>query len=295
MLSLGQLTHLPESIAANPFHRLIVKFSRYKSGSFEVLFTIEAVILRYAWVGLLVLLGLVIPPLEEVDYLSTAVRLSTLIYPAFFVWSLSRVSGVELIQLMLEGRWTAEILASPMDDGDFKRGFITPVLMVVRQYLLISVFSLALYELEAHIIVRIDDTLYLEDLWRGLASDFSVFANVVAWIVFLYLARLLLEMRLRNGLIKGLFTLMLILGGAGLFVAYAVLIFFQTEHLADPAVLAAIGALTALMIAGAAGCHMLLRRNFRRYLSGQLDIDPLIFDRTDPHASAWEKVAEPKE
>jgi len=253
MFSLGQLTHLPESIAANPFHRPIVKFSRYKTGSFELLFAIETFLLRYSWAGLLLLLLLVLPPLEEVDVVSTLVRLATMVYPALFVWSLTRISGVELMQLVLEGRWTAELLAAPLSDRDLTLGFVTPVWLVVRQYLLISVFSLILNSLETHVIVRIDDHLYLDELYNSMAIDLSLFFNVVAWIVFVYLARLLLETRLRNGLLKGLFTLLLFGGGVGLFAGYCVLFFRYPALLSSRGVLAGIDLLSAGLL-GAPSC-----------------------------------------
>lgn len=290
MLSMGQLTHLPESLAANPFHRLLVKFSRYKTGSFEFLFSLEAVLLRFSWLGLAILLALVLPPLEEVDYLSTAIRILTLLYPAMFMWSLTRISGVEMIQLMLEGHWTDEILASPMESRDLMLGFITPIWIVLRQYILISVFSLLLYELEVHVIVRINGVLYLEELIRSTIVDFSLFFSAVTWIIFIYLVRLLLEVRLRNGLIKGLFTVTLITIGVVLFIIYSILLFMYPGMLLDWRVLLAVNAMSALFIAFSIYSHIKLRRHFRRYLCGQLDLDMLIFDRNDPHASAWQPL-----
>lgn len=290
MLSMGQLTHLPENLAANPFHRLLVKFSRYKTGSFEFLFSMEAFLLRYSWLGLMILLGLVIPPLEEVDYLSTAIRVLTLFYPAMFMWSLTRISGVEMIQLMIEGRWTDEILASPLESHDLMHGFVTPIWIVVRQYGLISFFSLVLYELEVHVIVRINGRLYLEDLFQSGIVDFSLFFSAVTWIIFIYLARLLIEVRLRNGLIKGLFTVTLITIGVVLFILYSILLFMYPAMLLDWRVLLSVNAMSALFLAVAVYSHLRLRRYFRRYLCGQLDIDFLIFDRNDPHASAWQAL-----
>lgn len=290
MFSMGQLTHLPESIAANPFHRPLVKFSRYKTGSYEAIFAAESFLLRYSWAGLLVLLGLVLPPLEEVDVVSTLVRLCTMVYPALFVWSLTRISGVELMQLVLEGRWTAELLAAPLSDRELMLGFVAPVWLVVRQYLLITVFSLVLSSLETNPIVRIDDHLYLDDVYRSLAVNLSLFFSVVAWIIFIYLARLLLETRLRNGLLKGLFTLLLFGGGVGLMAAYSLLFFRYPALLASYRVLATIDLLSAGLLGGAVAFHGVMRRNFRRFLGGQLDLDPLIFDAVDPHASEWERV-----
>lgn len=289
MLSLGQLKHLPPSLAASPFHPLIAKFSRYKTGSFEALFTAEAFLLRYSWLGLIILMALVLPPLEEVDVLSTIIRLSTLLYPALFIWSLTRISGVELMQLMLEGRWIAEILASPQKNRDLTLGFVTPIWLVVRQYFLITLFSLALYDLETHVIVRIEGHIYWDDILRALLVNVIFFFSAVSWIVFIYMSRLLLEVRLRNGLLKGLFTLALILSGAALFIAYGILFFFYPEHLDDPRVLAFFGILMAAMAAASLLFHWLLRQNFRYWLAGQLDLDPLIYDVIDPHASAWEK------
>src|SRR5262245_197056 len=137
-MALGQLTHLPHEIAENPFYRLLVRFSRYKAGSFERLFQIESLLLRYALLGLIVLIALVWPPLEEVDYISTLVRFCTLVYPLFFIWSLTRLAGVELMQLVLEGQWTADLLATPMRNRELTIGFATPLWLTVRQYSLIT-------------------------------------------------------------------------------------------------------------------------------------------------------------
>ena len=214
MISLGQLTSLPPSLDRNPFMRPLVKFSRYKTGSFEWLFTLETFLVRYAWVSLIVMCALVWFPLEEKELLDDLVRLSTLVYPCLFIWSLTRISGVELMQLALEGHWTSEILASPISDRDLTHGFITPILLILRQYVLISLCSIALYGLETSVIVfdRSTHDPILDDLWRNLWISYALFINTIAWIVFVYLVRLFAEVRLRSGLIKGLATLGLILG-----------------------------------------------------------------------------------
>lgn len=291
MLPLGQLTHLPAVIADNPFHRMIVKFSRYKTGSFEILFTIESRLLRHAWLGLILLFALVLPPLEEADYgIATVVRLSTLVYPLFFIWSLTRISGVELMQLVLEGHWTTELLASPLSNRDLMRGFVDPVRLVIRQYLLISIFSLTLYGLETNVIV-VDDSgeFYLQDLIRSTLFNYGLFASTIAWIVFVYMARLLAEVRLRNGLIKGLATIALLSMGVLIFAGYCLLFFRYPAQIGSRAVLAGVAGLIVALGGGAWVIDRLLAHHFRHYLSGQLDIDLMIFDETDPRASAWHR------
>lgn len=292
MLPMGQLTSLPSSLAKNPFHRLIVKFSRSKTGSFEALFTIEPFLLRYSWLSLFLLFALVLPPLEEIDFLSSFIRALTLVYPAFFIWSLTRISGVELMQLILEGHWTAEILASPINDRDLTEGFISPLWIVIRQYLLISVFSLVLNNLETQVVVVEANRIYMEDLIRSTLLSLALFSNVVAWIVFIYLGRLLAEVRLRNGLLKGLASLALLSGGGVLLAAYLVLIFRYPTHLTSTPMLAAMAALTVVLLVASWRFYSLLARNFRKYLFNQLDIDPLIYDASDPHVSAWEVITE---
>ena len=164
-MALGQLTHLPEEMAANPFHPLLARFSRLKAGSFELLFQIESWLVRYSWLGLVVLAALVWMPLEEIDVVSTCVRLATLLYPCLFIWSLTRLSGVELMQLMLEGQWTADLLATPLDNRALTVGFASPIWITIRQYFLISLFSLVLYGLESYVIV------YQESTGRWLGID----------------------------------------------------------------------------------------------------------------------------
>jgi hypothetical protein len=292
-MSLGQLTSLPASLAANPFHRLIVKFSRAKSGSYETMFTIETFLLRYSWAGLLLLFALVLPPLEEVDYVSTLVRLSTMVYPFFFIWSLTRVAGVELMQLVLEGHWTGEILASPVSDRDLTVGFIAPLGLIIRQYLLISIFSLTLFGLETQVIVRDENgRLLMGHFIRYTIFYYDLFFSSVAWITFIYLGRLLAEVRLRNGLIKGLATLVLLLGGIALFAGYVLLFWRYSDQLTRLRVLVGLALLTGGLSGAAYLFYRRLARNFRQYLYGQLDIDLLIFDDADPHASAWQFVAE---
>jgi len=286
-MPLGQLTCLPPSLATNPFHRLIVKFSRYKTGSFEILFTIESYLLRFSWLGLLLLFALVLPPLEEVDYVSTLVRLSTLIYPCFFIWSLTRISGVELMQLVLEGHWTGELMASTLTNRDLTNGFITPPLVVVRQYVLISIFSLILYGLETHVIVIDEGHWYVEDFVRTTLFNFDLFFSAIAWTLFVYLGRLYTEVRLRNGLIKGLATLALLLSGLTLIVGYNLLFWRYPERITHTSVLGLLALLTLALIGASAWLYGRLSRHFRPYLFGQLDLDPLIFDESDPHATAW--------
>jgi hypothetical protein len=293
-MPLGQLTHLPDQVAANPFHPLVVKFSRYKTGSFEILFTLETHLLKYSWIGLLALCALVLPPLEEVDVVSTLVRVLTILYPCFFIWSLTRLAGVELLQLMIEGRWTGELLASPLTDRDLTVGLITPLWVIVRQYLLISIFSLALYGLETTaIVVDPQDGLLLDNLIRSTAFYYCLFFSSVTWTVFVYLGRLFAEVRLRNGLLKGLATLFLLCGGCLILAGYCLLFFRYPLHMTDTPVLMALTFLIMGLIAGAAWMHRKLARNFRRYLRGQLDLDVLIYDRADPHVTAWEPLGEP--
>lgn len=291
---LGQLAHLPDEVAGNPFHRLILQFSRAKAGSFEELFTAEAWLLRYAWLGLIVLCALVAPPLEDYPLAGTLVRLLTLVYPAFFIWSLTRLAGVELMQLMLEGQWTPELLATPLSSRSFMDGFVAPVWIVLRQYLLISVFSLALNTLETHVVAfGPNNELYLGDMVRSGVLGQIVFFSAIGWIVFLYLGRLLTEVRLRSGLLKGLITLFLMSGGLIFLAFYGVIFYRYPNQMLDTPVLAGLAALTAALFAGAAWFNRLLKANFRRYFEGHLDLDPLIFDDTDPRATAWEKIEPP--
>lgn len=291
MLPLGQLTHLPEQFARNPFHPLLVKFSRSKIGSSEILFTAEAILLRYSWAWLLLMFALVLPPLEEYSGAATLVRLSTLIYPCFFIWSLTRLSGVELLQLVLEGRWTAEVLAAPLSDSELAAGFVTPVWVVIRQYLLITIFSLALYGLETRVIVFDEGSVILEDYLRWTFFNYCLIFNAAAWIVFVYIARVYAEIRLRNSLLKGLATLSMLLGGAVILGGYLLLFLRWKEAMTANGTLAILALLTAgLLIASGIG-QIKLQRHFRGYLVSQLDIDPIIFDELDPRASAWQHTA----
>jgi hypothetical protein len=297
-MALGQLTHLPEEIAANPFSPLLVRFSRLKAGSWERLFLIEAVLVRWSWLALLLLLGLVYLPLEEVDYVSTLVRLATLIYPCFFIWSLTRLSGVELMQLVLEGQWTADLLATPMSERELTVGLASPIWITVRQYFLITFFSLVLYGLETGVFVQDPSTgeWLVDELIRNTIFHCEIFFCGAAWILFLYTARLFSEVRLRNGLLKGLLTLALLMGGVVLLVVFGLLFTIYSYRMTDDRVLGGLAAIAAGLTIGAAWLHRLLSRNFRRYLAGQLDIDFLIYDVADPQASGWERPAdaEPK-
>ncbi len=288
-MPLGQLTHLPHRLALNPFWPLMVRFARLKGGSFETLFSMEKYLLRYSWLGLLLLFALVLPKFEEIDYLSTLVRLATLVYPCLFIWSLTRLAGVELMQLLLEARWTGEVLASPLNNRELSDGFAMPVWLIARQYFLISLFSLALYTLETNVIVYdVEDEVLLlgETIEYGLFY-WGVFFSSIAWIIFLYIGRLWIEVRLRSGLLKGLSTLFLLLCGITLLAAYLSLVIRWPGQMTDPVVLVGLGSLTIGLTAAALGLHLLLRRNFRRYLQGQLDLDPLIYDQVDPRATAW--------
>lgn len=290
MISIGPFTYLPPALADNPFYPLILKFSRYKTGSFESLFTLEVFLVRYAWIGLCVMFALVLPPLEEVDYLSTLVRLSTLVYPFFFIWSLTRLAGVELMQLVLEGRWTGQLLASSVTNDDLRVGFIFPLWLTLRQYFLITSASLLFYGLETHVLVTDADLplLGLEPLLRDTGFVFGLFFTVIGWIVFVYMIRLFAEVRLRNGLLKGLVAVALLFGGFLLILLFG-LLFLRYPHLTDD--LKTIGTLavfTVTLIALSGLCYWKLTSGFRRYLSGQLDIDVIIYDDIDPHATQWQ-------
>lgn len=290
-MPLGQLRHLPRSIAENPFHPLIVRFSRFKLGSYEALFSIEERLVRYSWLGLFVLFALVLPPFEEIPVVSNLVRIATMVYPCFFIWSLTRLGGVELMQLILEGRWTAEVLTLPLTNRQFTHGFVTPIWIVFRQYLLISVFSLGLYSLETETIVYDEETGWLLDnLYPSLAFNFALLFSTIGWTMFTYLARLFVEVRLRNGLLKGLATLALFLGVGAMFMTYLLLFIWFPRYIVDPWVLGALGAAAAALFAGCILIHLRLRNRFRRYLEGQLDLDMLIFDEHDPRATAWAQV-----
>lgn len=294
-MALGQLTHLPAWVADNPFHPFFTQFSRYKAASFEVLFTIEAVLLRYSWLGLILLCGLVLAPLEEVPGVATAVRLATLLYPCFFIWSLTRLAGVELLQLVLDGHWTPELLATPMSNRAYAHGFILPVALVVRQYLLISIFSLFLYGFEekGHLI----DFNEVEDVWeyggflRPTLFNFGLFFGSVAWTIFVYLGRMYAEIRLRNGLLKGLATVGLFFMGTLMFAGYCALFMFFPRMAMQTPTLVALGLLTGVLVVCSLLFYVRLRQRFRHYLNGQLDLDVLIYDQLDPHTSAWEQVA----
>lgn len=288
MSPLGQLTALPKPLAANPFYPLMVRFARIKMGSIEVLFTIESRLVRYSWLSLLILFALVLPRFEEVDYLSTAIRMLTLVYPFFFIWSLTRLSGIELMQLLLEAHWTAEVLASPVTNRDLMNGFVLPLWLVVRQYFLITFFSLILYALEADVIVRASDgTWFYEDCLRHAIFYEVMFFSTIAWLVFLYVGRLWIEVRLRSGLLKGLSVLGLLMIGSAMFLAYLGLFFLWKNRLTATPTLIAIGALTLAFALASAWFNAKLGRHFRPYLLGQLDIDPLIYDQIDPRATAW--------
>jgi hypothetical protein len=291
-MALGQLTYLPEEMAANPFHPLLARFSRLKAGSWERLFQVESLLVRFSWAGLLVLIVLVWLPLEEVDYVSTVVRLATLLYPCFFIWSLTRLSGVELMQLVLEGQWTADLLATPLGNRELTVGFASPIWLTVRQYFLITLFSLTLYGLETQVVVY-DETSghwLVDNLVRNTLFNYGVFFSSAGWIVFLYVARLFVEVRLRNGLLKGLVTLALLLGGVALLAVFLLLFTVYIDWMTDTRVLVALMGIAVGLLVGAAWLHWRLARRFRRYLMGQLDIDVLIFDAVDPQASAWEKL-----
>lgn len=286
MLNMGQLTHLPPSLARNPFHPLLMKFSRYKFGSYEELFTLERWLLRYSWAALLLLFALVLPPLEQYWGISTVVRLSTLVYPCFLLWSLTRLAGVELMQLLLEGHWTPETLALPLDNRAWMDGFVTPVWVVLRQYFLITVFSLALYGLETRVFT-VDRHFYWSDYLQYAGFIIVMFFNAVAWIVFMYLARLYTEIRIRNGLIKGLATLLLFCGGGVIFCGYLGLFLHFAFWLASRRVIFGIGLIDLGLLAFSWFTHGKLLAHFRDYLASQLDIDILIYDDLDAHASAW--------
>lgn len=290
MPSLGQLTSLPSYLDDNPFYRLLVKFSRYKTGSFEWLFTAERYMVRYAWAALILMCILTLPHLEEVDVVADIVRLSTLVYPCLFIWSLTRLSGVELIQLVLEGHWTSEVLASPVTNRDLTHGFITPILLILRQYVLISVFSLAFYCVESSVVVKSGDQWILDDLWRTLWVSFAVFFNTIAWIVFVYMARLFAEVRLRNGLLKGLASMALLLGGLALLVFYIVLFVRYPHQITHSFVVGCILSMIGFLVACSAWICWKVTRHFRRYLRGQLGIDLLIYDDIEPYATAWCKL-----
>jgi hypothetical protein len=291
-MALGQLTHLPEELAANPFHPLLARFSRLKAGSWERMFQIEAVMVRWSWLALLALLVLVYLPLEEIDAVSTLVRLATLAYPCFFIWSLTRLSGAELMQLVLEGQWTADLLATPMTERELTVGLASPIWITVRQYFLITFFSLVLYGLETGVFVydRTADEYLIDDLVRNTVFHCEVFFCGAAWILFLYTARLFGEVRLRNGLLKGLVTLALLMGGVALLAVFLLLFTIYSYRMTDNRVLWGLGTIAVGLTIGAAWMHWKLSRNFRRYLSGQLDIDVLIYDVVDPQASGWQKV-----
>ncbi|MCL5270379.1 MAG: hypothetical protein M1457_07495 [bacterium] len=292
MTSTAQTPPLRDDPAENPFHGLIDKFSRYKTGSFELLFTIEAVLLRYSGLALLLMFAMVLPRFEEVDYLSTFVRLSTMVYPCFFVWSLTRISGVELMQLVLEGHWTGEVLASTLSNRALKQGFVTPLWTTVRHYALISVFSLALYGMEAHVIIREEGLfrLSIEQIARYTLFYYALFFSVIAWIIFVYMGRLYGEVRLRNGLLKGLATLGLLLGGLALFIGYCVLFYAYGDWITRGRVIAGLAGLTVVFLAAAGWYDWKLTRNFRRYLGGQLGIDLLIHDELDPYGTTWRVI-----
>ncbi|MEN6624645.1 MAG: hypothetical protein ABFD69_00300 [Candidatus Sumerlaeia bacterium] len=286
-MPLGQLTSLPRPLAVNPFYPLMVRFARVKMGSAETLFTLENWLLRYSWAAFFILCVMVWLPLEEIDYVSTAVRLLTLLYPFFFIWSLTRLAGVELMQLLLEAHWTSEVLASPLTDRDLTNGFVMPVWVVVRQYCLMAFFSLILYTLEQHVFVKIDDEWIVGDLARNAVFYEALFFSTIAWLVFLYISRLWIEVRLRSGLLKGLSTLALLIAGSVLFLGYLGLFFIWQKHVTSTPVLVGFAVLAAVLIAAALGLNMKLGRHFRSYLLGQLDIDPLVYDQIDPRATAW--------
>jgi hypothetical protein len=291
-MPLGQLTHLPDEMAANPFHPLLARFSRLKAGSWEPLFQAEAWLVRWSWLTLLALMGLVAARLEEVDVVSTVVRLATLVYPCFFIWSLTRLAGVELMQLVLEGQWTADLLATPLTDRELTVGFASPIWLTVRQYFLITFFSLTLYGLETGIFVHDTTTgeWLLDDLVRHTLFQYGMFFSGAGWIVFLYMARLFGEVRLRNGLLKGLTTMLLLMGGVALLAVFMLLFTIYSYRMTDTRVLVGLLAIAAGLMLSAAWLYRLLARGFRRYLTGQLDIDVLIYDVVDPQASGWERM-----
>lgn len=283
MCPLGQLTYLPKPLAANPFYPLMVRFARIKMGSIELLFTIESRLVRYSWLSLLILFALVLPRFEEVDYLSTAIRMLTLVYPFFFIWSLTRLGGIELMQLVLEAHWTSEVLASPVTNRDLSNGFVLPLWLVVRQYFLMTFFSLILYAFEAVVFLP---GLY-EDLVRYAIFLEVMFFSTIAWLVFLYIGRLWIEVRLRSGLLKGLSVLGLLLIGSAMFLSYLGLFILWPNRLTATPTLIALGAVTLFFSLASIWFNVKLNRHFRAYLLGQLDIDPLVYDQIDPRATAW--------
>lgn len=288
MSPLGQLTYLPKPLAVNPFYPLMVRFARIKAGSLEILFTIESRLVRYSWLSLLILFALVMPRFEEIDYVSTAIRMLTLVYPFFFIWSLTRLGGIELMQLLLEAHWTSEVLASPVTNRDLSNGFVLPLWLVVRQYFLITFFSLILYALEADVIVRAKDGMWLyEDFLRHAIFYEIMFFSTIAWLVFLYIGRLWIEVRLRSGLLKGLSVLGMLLIGSAMFLAYLGLFFLWSKRLTQTPTLVAIGTLTLIFSLASILFNIKLDRYFRDYLLGQVDIDPLVYDQIDPRATAW--------
>ena len=291
-MALGQLQRLPPELASNPFYPLLVKFSRLKMGSLEWLFTVEGFLLRHAWVALFILFALVLPPLEEVDLLSTLVRLTTLIYPCFFIWSLTRLSGVELIQCMIEGQWLADLLAAPIDNDDLIHGFATPLWIIIRQYALMSVFSLVLYALETRVVV-VEGQFFVWELARPLILYLGVFFSAVAWIACVYMARLTIEARVRGGLLKGIATLCFLLTGMLILASYGGVFIFHPTQLSRPPMLIVPSLLTALLALVALWLYSLLRRNFRGYLAAQLEFKWTIADHAGP--SPWKEPGEDAE
>jgi hypothetical protein len=104
------------------------------------------------------------------------------------------------------------------------------------------------------------------------------------------MARLFGEVRLRNGLLKGLTTMLLLMGGVALLAVFMLLFTIYSYRMTDTRVLVGLLAIAAGLMLSAAWLYRLLARGFRRYLTGQLDIDVLIYDVVDPQASGWERM-----
>ena len=79
----------------------------------------------------------------------------------------------------------------------------------------------------------------------------------------------------------------LFIGGGTLVTGCLALLIFKPHMIRDFNGLLLISIVTIFLITGCRLVHVHLSRYFRHYLTGQLDIDMIIFDKLDPRVSDW--------
>ena len=75
--------------------------------------------------------------------------------------------------------------------------------------------------------------------------------------------------------------------GGILVTVYLTLLIWKPHMIMDFNGLFLISSITIFLVAGCGLIHVHLSRYFRHYLTGQLDIDMIIFDKLDPRVSDW--------